>query len=193
MRIRYFALLAMVSVLSIGAVTGCSGPTSTSSTETAAKVNPCAAKANPCAAKTNPCAAKTNPCAAKAKPIDDKAVVQTGGLATELQGKPVVVDVYASWCPACKNVAPTLEKLKKEYAGKANFVVLDVSDKATTAKATARAKELGLDKFLAKNLSQTGLIAIFDPATGKVLIEERDEPEIATYKKPLDAFIAKAK
>jgi thiol-disulfide isomerase/thioredoxin len=192
MRIRYFAMLAMVSVLSIGAVTGCSSPTSTSSTETAAKANPCAAKANPCAAKANPCAAKANPCAAKAKPVDDKAV-QTGGLATELQGKPVVVDVYASWCPACKNVAPTLEKLKKEYAGKANFVVLDVSDKATTAKATARAKELGLDKFLAKNLSQTGLIAIFDPATGKVLTEERDEPEIATYKKPLDAFIAKAK
>jgi thiol-disulfide isomerase/thioredoxin len=200
MKIRYFAMLAMVSVLSIGTVTGCSNPTSTSSTETAAKVNPCAAKvnpcaakANPCAAKANPCAAKANPCAAKAKPIDDKAVVQTGGLAAELQGKPVVVDVYASWCPACKNVAPTLEKLKKEYAGKANFVVLDVSDKATTAKATARAKELGLDKFLAKNISQTGLIAIFDPATGKVLTEERDEPEIATYKKPLDAFIAKAK
>jgi thiol-disulfide isomerase/thioredoxin len=172
MKIRCFALLAMVSVLSIGTVTGCSNPTNTSSTETAAKANPCAAKA---------------------KPIDDKAVVQTGGLAAELQGKPVVVDVYASWCPACKNVAPTLEKLKKEYAGKANFVVLDVSDKATTAKATARAKELGLDKFLAKNISQTGLIAIFDPATGKVLTEERDEPEIATYKKPLDAFIAKAK
>jgi thiol-disulfide isomerase/thioredoxin len=189
MRIRYFALLAMVSVLSIGAVTSCSNPTSTSSTETAAKVNPCAAKANPCAAKANPCAAKANPCAAKAKPSGDKA----GGLAAELQGKPVVVDVYASWCPACKNVAPTLETLKKEYAGKANFVVLDVSDKTTTAKATARAKELGLDKFLAKNLSQTGLIAIFDPATGEILSEGRNEPAVDSYKKPLDAFIAKAK
>jgi thiol-disulfide isomerase/thioredoxin len=203
MRIHYFALLAIVSVLSIGTVSGCSNPTSTSSTETAAKVNPCAAKANPCAAKANPCAAKAkpssdkanpcaakaNPCAAKAKPSSDKA----GSLAAELQGKPVVVDVYASWCPACKNVAPTLEKLKKEYAGKANFVVLDVSDKTTTAKATARAKELGLDKFLTKNLSQTGLIAIFDPATGEILAEERNESAVASYKKPLDAFIAKAK
>jgi thiol-disulfide isomerase/thioredoxin len=203
MRIRYFAILAMVSVLSIGTVTGCSNPTSTSSTETAAKVNPCAAKVNPCAAKVNPCAAKVNPCAAKvnpcaakanpcaakAKPSGDKA----GGLAAELQGKPVVVDVYASWCPACKNVAPTLETLKKEYAGKANFVVLDVSDKATTAKATARAKELGLDKFLTENISQTGLIAIFDPATGKILSQERNEPAVASYKKPLDTFIAQAK
>ncbi len=179
MRIRYFALLAMVSVLSIGTVTGCSGNTSSPSTETAAKVNPCAAKANPCAAK--------------AKSTGDQAAAQIGGLATELQGKPVVVDVYASWCPACKNVAPTLEKLKQEYAGKANFVVLDVSDKAAIAKSTARAKELGLEKFLAKNQNQTGLIAVIDPATGKVLAEERDGTEIATYKKPLDAFIAKAK
>jgi hypothetical protein len=52
---------------------------------------------------------------------------------------------------------------------------------------------LGLDKFLAKNLTQTGLVAVIDPATAKVLIEERDEPAIATYKKPLDAFIAQAK
>jgi thiol-disulfide isomerase/thioredoxin len=182
MRIHYLALLAMVSILSIGAVTGCSGPTGTSSTETVTKVNPCAAKANPCAAKANPCAAK-------AKSSGEKV----GSLATELQGKPVVVDVYASWCPACKNVAPTLEKLKQEYAGKANFVVLDVTDKTTTAKATARAKELGLDKFLTKNISQTGLIAIFDPATGDILAEERNEPAVASYKKPLDAFIAKAK
>lgn len=167
MKIKHFVL---VSMLSLGTITGCSTETKTPEADV----------------KTNP-SVVSSPSPALAK----KALA--GGLAAELQGKPVVVDIYASWCPACKNVAPTLAKLKTEYAGKANFVVLDVSDKATTAKATARAKELGLDKFLAKNLSQTGLIAVFDPATGKVLTEERDEPEIATYKKPLDAFIAKAK
>ena len=187
MRIRYFALLAMVSVLSIGTVTGCSNPTSTPKAETAAQVKPNDAKTVGAATESpsKPASAATE--------APSKPAIKPGGLAAELQGKPVVVDIYASWCPACKNVAPTLEKLKKEYAGKANFVVLDVSDKTTTAKATARAKELGLDKFLAKNLSQTGLIAIFDPATGKILTEDRDEPDIATYKKPLDDFIAKAK
>jgi thiol-disulfide isomerase/thioredoxin len=168
MRIRCFALLAIFSVLLIGTLIGCSTPASPPSTETAAKDKPVESAAV-------------------------KAVAQAGGLAAELQGKPVVVDIYASWCPVCKNVAPTLEKLKKEYAGKANFVVLDVSDKAAITKSTARAKELGLDKFLAKNQNQTGLIAVFDPATGKALIEERGEVEIATYKKPLDTLIAKAK
>jgi thiol-disulfide isomerase/thioredoxin len=181
MRIRYVALLAMVSILSLGAVTGCSSSTTSPNAETgnAAKVNPCASKINPCASK---------------KPSSEAATTKpAGGLAAELQGKPVVVDIYASWCPACKNVAPTLAKLKQEYAGKANFVVLDVSDKTSTAKATTRAKELGLDKFLAKNITQTGLIAVIDPATAKVLAEERDEAELTTYKKPLDAFLAKAK
>jgi thiol-disulfide isomerase/thioredoxin len=177
MKIHYFAVSTIAAVLSMGTVTSCSNPPpAPSSTETVTK---------PASA---PNSTET---VAKVKP--SLAVVQAGSLATELQGKPVVVDIYASWCPACKNVAPTLEKLKKEYAGKANFVVLDVSDKAAIAKSTARAKELGLDKFLAKNQTQTGLIAVMDPATGKVLTEERDEPEIATYKKPLDAFIAKAK
>jgi thiol-disulfide isomerase/thioredoxin len=56
-------------------------------------------------AQANPCAS-ANPCAAKLGSVG-------GALASELQGKPVVVDIYASWCAACKNIAPTLSQLKQ--------------------------------------------------------------------------------
>ncbi|MDX2228472.1 MAG: thioredoxin family protein [Leptolyngbyaceae cyanobacterium bins.349] len=200
MQIQFLTVLATVSFLSFGAVTGCSSPTNTTAvTPTgsevqadpcAAKSNPCAAKANPCAAKANPCAAKTDPCAAKANPCAAKAKSIGAPLAQQLQGKPVLVDVYASWCPACKNIAPTLSQLEKDYADKVHFVVLDVSDKSTTAEAEAKAKQLGLGDFLAAHKAQTGTLTIIEPATGKILAQHRNNANLADYTTVLDAAIA---
>jgi thiol-disulfide isomerase/thioredoxin len=145
---------------------------------------PCAAKTSPCAAKTkvSPCAAKkaqASPCAAKAA---SPAAATTGGpLAKELQGKPTVADVYATWCPACKAIAPTLSSLKEEYKGKINFVVLDVSDRAATTQAQATAQKLGLTKFLEANKSSTGTVAVIDPATGEIISQFRGNTNKEDY------------
>ncbi|MBD2188438.1 TlpA family protein disulfide reductase [Pseudanabaena mucicola] len=114
-----------------------------------------------------------------------------GSLAKKLQGKPVVVDIYASWCSACKNIAPTLSQLKQQYAGKVHFVVLDVSDRSTTAQSETIAKELGLSAFFAANKTQTGSLTIVDPSTGKILSQQRNNPNKDTYTKVLDAALAK--
>jgi thiol-disulfide isomerase/thioredoxin len=58
------------------------------------------------------CAGKTKPCAGK------KAANVGSSLAKQLHGKPVVVDIYASWCPACANIAPTVSKIKQQYGNK---------------------------------------------------------------------------
>jgi thiol-disulfide isomerase/thioredoxin len=112
-------------------------------------------------------------------------------LAKELQGKPVVVDIYAKWCSACENIAPTIAQLKEKYAGKVHFVVLDVTDKSSTATAEARAKELGLSKFLASSKTSTGSLAIINPATGDILVQHRNNPILTAYTKVLDVAIAK--
>jgi len=202
MKIKYLASLAAIALLSTGVFIACATPEASkdnaATTTTATKPDPCAAKkVDPCAAKkVDPCAAKkADPCAAKkADPCAAKSSsgASIGGpLAQKLQGKPVVVDVYASWCPACKNIAPTVSELKKEYDGKVEFVVLDVSDKTTTAAAEATAKELGLSKFLAENKTQTGSLTIVDPATGKILAQHRNNADKMAYTKVLDAALTK--
>jgi thiol-disulfide isomerase/thioredoxin len=112
-----------------------------------------------------------------------------GALAKKLQGKPVVVEIYASWCPACKNVAPTIAALKSEYGSKTNFVILDVSDKSKTSKSQNLAKQLGLAQFFSQNISQTGLVAIIDPATGNILAQYRNNANKSDYSAVLDAAI----
>jgi len=179
MKIKYlatFAAFAAISLLNIGVVTARSSSSATTPDTT--KVTACAGKSNPCAGKSNPCAGKS-------------AASVGGPLAKKLQGKPVVVDIYASWCPACKNIAPTLSQLKQQYAGKVHFVVLDVSDKASTAKSEAIARELGLSDFFAANKTQTGALTIVDPATGKILAQYRNNPDKAAYSKVLNAALAK--
>ncbi|MBW4557607.1 MAG: thioredoxin family protein [Trichormus sp. ATA11-4-KO1] len=133
-------------------------------------------------AQANPCASK-NPCAAKANSVG-------GPLAQELQGKPVVVDVFATWCPGCKNIAPTLSQLKQEYSGKVNFVVLDVTDKAKLKETQAKAEKLGLGKFLEANKSKTSTVAIVDPATGNILALYQNNANKADYTKILETALA---
>jgi thioredoxin len=38
---------------------------------------------------------------------------------------PAIIDFYADWCGPCKMVAPILEELSNEYAGKLNIYKVD--------------------------------------------------------------------
>ncbi|MFW6056938.1 MAG: thioredoxin [Chloroflexota bacterium] len=46
----------------------------------------------------------------------------------------VVVDCWAVWCGPCRMVAPVIEELAKDYAGKVTFAKLDVDKNPATAR-----------------------------------------------------------
>jgi thioredoxin 1 len=46
----------------------------------------------------------------------------------EGEGKPTVIDFYATWCQPCKQLEPLIEKAKTEYGEKVNFMSINVDD-----------------------------------------------------------------
>jgi thioredoxin len=49
--------------------------------------------------------------------------------------RPCIIDFYADWCGPCKMVAPVLEELSKEYAGKIDVYKVDTDKEQELAAA----------------------------------------------------------
>ncbi len=63
--------------------------------------------------------------------------VTDANFAMEVLGSelPVLVDFWAEWCPPCHRLAPILDELAAEYAGRVRIVKVDVDANPQTQRA----------------------------------------------------------
>ena len=72
------------------------------------------------------------PSSPTALPRLDPAAFQS--LLTQLRGKPVVVNIWASWCGPCRQEAPELASVSKAHRGEVQFVGVDIQDQLGPAR-----------------------------------------------------------
>ena len=89
--------------------------------------------------------------------------------------KPAIIDLYAGWCGPCRQTAPIMKELAKEYAGKIVIYKVNVDKK----------KELA-----ALNNATSIPLFVFIPMKGDPQLF-RGAADKATYKKAIDEFLLK--
>lgn len=81
-------------------------------------------------------------------PAPDFTVVDKDGKEVKLsdmRGRPVVVNFWASWCPPCKAEMPDFEEMYKKYGDKVVFMMVNMTDgfQETLSKAKAHIADNG--------------------------------------------------
>ncbi len=107
-------------------------------------------------------------------------------------GKPYVVKLHAQWCPACMVTKGVWSEIEQTYAGRANLVVLDFTNQATTESSRAEAARLGLGKLLDEYGGATGMVVVLDGRTKEVTASIGGSRDFAEYRAAIDAALDRA-
>ena len=104
-----------------------------------------------------------------------------------------LVVIYASWCPGCKNIQPTLDQIEKEFGNIVNLVYLDVSTPKQAIASLQKAKELNIVDFYNVNKSKTSTVGIIIPKNGEVVTTFQNNNNFDDYKNAIQQAETKAK
>jgi thiol-disulfide isomerase/thioredoxin len=129
--------------------------------------------------------------AAKMQTLDGKAA----DLSQYIGKTPVIMEFWATWCPNCKELEPTLLAAAKKYGSQIKFVGIAVSVNQTPERVKQFVEKHGLpgDQFFDNKGNATGAYDV--PATSYVVIINKAGKVVYTGlggKQDLDAEIKKA-
>jgi len=116
-------------------------------------------------------------------------------LAQYIGKTPMLIEFWATWCPNCQELEPTLLEVAKKYGGRVKFVGVAVSVNENPARVKAFVAKHGLpgDQYFDTKGNATG--AYDAPATSYVVVIDKAGKVVYTGlggKQDLDAAIKKA-
>jgi thiol-disulfide isomerase/thioredoxin len=104
---------------------------------------------------------------------------------SELRGKPLIINVWASWCGPCRAEMGSLERLSRRFGGKQfNIIGVSTDDDAGAAAAFLARAKVTFDNYLDRNLllenmlgADTIPLTLLVDARGRVLMKFRGSRE----------------
>jgi thiol-disulfide isomerase/thioredoxin len=104
---------------------------------------------------------------------------------SELRGKPLIINVWASWCGPCRAEMASLERLSRRYGGKQfNIIGVSTDDHANAAAAFLKQAKVTFDNYHDRNLlleamlgANTIPLTVLVDAKGRVLKKVRGSKE----------------
>ncbi len=120
------------------------------------------------------------------KPVDLSSVIGKG---------PVLMEFWATWCPNCKELEPTIAAAQKKYAGRVKFVTVAVAINESAERVRRHAAAHGMTQMVVYDADGKATEAYDAPATSYVVVLDRNGRVVYTGvggTQNIDAAIRKA-
>ena len=108
--------------------------------------------------------------------------------------QPVVLEFWATWCPLCRKLEPSLQAAREKYAGKVTFVSVGVPANQTPEKQKAYVDKQKLTGVFTFDRSSAAMKAFAVPHTSYIVVVGPDRRVVYTVlgdEQDIDAVLAK--
>jgi thiol-disulfide isomerase/thioredoxin len=107
---------------------------------------------------------------------------------------PVVLEFWATWCPLCRKLEPSMQAAHTKYAGKVKFVGVGVSSNQSAEKQKAYVDKQSLTGQFVFDKAGAATAAFSVPHTSYIVVVDRNRKVVYTgvgAEQDIDAILAK--